>query len=117
MLDHIAKPFIKDGVISPWREQLRELAKLENVLCKVSGMVTEANHSSWRSADFKPYLDVVFEAFGLDRLMYGSDWPVCLLAGSYEKVFGLVDEYTRQLTGAARARFFGYNAARFYGVE
>jgi len=116
VLDHIAKPFIKAGAISPWREQIRELAKSENVLCKVSGMVTEANHSNWKSDDFKPYLDVVFEAFGQDRLMYGSDWPVCLLAGSYEKVFGLVDEYARQLTSAARARFFGPNAARFYGV-
>ena len=116
VLDHIAKPFIKAGVISPWREQIRELAKSENVLCKVSGMVTEANHSSWRSADFKPYLDVVFEAFGQDRLMYGSDWPVCLLAGSYEKVFGLIEEYARQLTDAARASFFGSNAARFYRV-
>ena len=116
VLDHIAKPFIKARTISPWREQIRELAQASNVLCKVSGMVTEADHANWKSSDFKPYLDIVFAAFGAERLMYGSDWPVCLLAGSYERVFGLVDEYTRQLSGEARARFFGGNAARFYRV-
>jgi len=116
VLDHIAKPFIKSGTLSPWREQIRELAKATNVCCKVSGMITEADHANWKPSDFKPYLDVVFEAFGVGRLMYGSDWPVCLLAGSYERVFGLVDEYTRQLSGEARAKFFGGNAARFYSV-
>ena len=117
VLDHIAKPFIKDGTISPWREQIRQLAKAKNVFCKVSGMVTEASHTNWKPADFKRYLDVIFEAFGEDRLMFGSDWPVCLLAGSYEQVFALVDDYTRQLTRDARAKFFGGNAARFYGVQ
>jgi L-fuconolactonase len=117
VLDHIAKPFIKDGRISPWREQIRELAKSKNVWCKVSGMVTEADHATWKPADFKPYLDVVFEAFGLDRLMYGSDWPVCLLAGSYQQVFGLVDDYTRQLGPEGRDKLFGGNAAGFYGVS
>ncbi len=116
VLDHIAKPFIKEGILSPWREQLRELAKSNNALCKVSGMVTEANHTHWKAADFKPFLDTVFEAFGEDRLMYGSDWPVCLLAAGYEKVFGLVEDYVRPLTPAARDKFFGANAARFYGV-
>jgi L-fuconolactonase len=117
VLDHIAKPFIKDGVLSPWREQIRELAGSSNVWCKVSGMITEANHTTWKSADFKPYLEVVFGAFGEDRLMYGSDWPVCLLAGSYERMFGLVDAYTRQLTHLAREKFFGANAARFYRIR
>jgi L-fuconolactonase len=117
VLDHIAKPFIKDGVLSPWREQIRELAGSSNVWCKVSGMITEANHKTWKPADFKPYLDLVFEAFGEDRLMYGSDWPVCLLAGSYERMFGLVDDYTRQLTHPAREKFFGGNAARFYRIR
>lgn len=116
VLDHIAKPFIKDGVLSPWREQIRELAKAPNVWCKVSGMVTEADHANWKPSDFKPYLDIVFEAFGEERLMYGSDWPVCLLAGSYERVFGLVDNYTRQLSRDARAGFLGDNAARFYRI-
>ena len=117
VLDHIGKPFIKDGILSPWREQVRELAKSRNVFCKVSGMVTEANHTNWKRDDFKPYLDLVFEAFGEDRLMYGSDWPVCLLAAGYEKVFGLVDDYVRQLTPAARDKFFGANAARFYRLS
>lgn len=116
VLDHIAKPLIKDRTLSPWREQIRDLARSENVLCKVSGMITEASRTDWKAADFRPYLDAVFAAFGGDRLMYGSDWPVCLMAGSYEKVFGLVDEYCRALDGAVRDKFFGGNAARFYGV-
>ena len=117
VLDHIAKPPIVDGTLSPWREQIRELAKSPNVLCKVSGMVTEANLAAWKPADFTPYLDVVFECFGEDRVMYGSDWPVCLRAGSYAQIYALVSNYTRHLTPAARDKFFGENAARFYGVQ
>ncbi len=116
VLDHIAKPPIKVGTLSPWREQLRELAKSPAVLCKVSGMVTEADHTNWQTDDFRPFLDVVFEAFGEDRLMSGSDWPVCLLAGSYERVFKLVDDYARPLSAIAREKLFGGNAARFYGI-
>ena len=85
-------------------------------MCKVSGMVTEADQTTWKPSDFKAYLDVVFEAFGEDRLMYGSDWPVCLLAGSYEQVLGLVDGFTRQSGPTGREKIFGGNAARFYGV-
>lgn len=114
VLDHIAKPFIKDGLVSPWREQIRELARSENVSCKVSGMVTEANHTGWTAADFRPYLDVVAAAFGEDRLMYGSDWPVCLLAGRYDQVFGLAADYAAGWTRDAREKFFGANAARVY---
>jgi len=117
VLDHIAKPPIKSSVLSPWREQIRELAKAPNVCCKVSGMVTEADQTNWKFDDFKPYLDVVFEAFGEDRLMYGSDWPVCLLAGSYESVLGLVADYTRNLSDVVRNKFFGGNTARFYGIK
>ena len=117
VLDHIAKPPIMDGTLSPWREQIRELAKAPNVLCKVSGMVTEADLAAWKPADFPPFLDVVFEAFGEDRLMYGSDWPVCLKAASYAQVHALVAEYTRHLTPAAQEKFFGGNAARFYRVR
>src|SRR4051812_13374852 len=86
VLDHIAKPDIKEARLSPWRERIRELAKLPNVICKLSGMVTEAHWANWKPEDFQPFLDVVFEAFGVDRLMFGSDWPVCLLAGDYNKV-------------------------------
>lgn len=116
VLDHLAKPLIKRGVISPWREQIQELAKLANVLCKISGMVTEADWQQWRVDDFKPYLDIVFEAFGPDRLMYGSDWPVCLLAGEYQRVFGLVNDYVSQFQVDDRVKFFESNAAAFYGL-
>ena len=116
VLDHIAKPFIKDGTLEPWVAQIRELAKASNVMCKVSGMVTEAKHGAWLAEDFRPYLDVVFECFGSERLMYGSDWPVCLLSATYAQQFGLVADYTRNLAPAQRDAFFGGNAARFYGV-
>ena len=114
VLDHIAKPPIKAGTLSPWREQIRELAQAPNVLCKVSGMVTEADMKAWKPADIRPYLDVVFEAFGEDRLMYGSDWPVCLLAAEYAQVFALVRDYLAPLSAEAQAKVLGGNAARFY---
>lgn len=117
VLDHIAKPPIAAGGISPWREQLRELAKAPNVWCKVSGMVTEAKWDGWRAEGFRPYLDVVFAAFGAERLMFGTDWPVCTLAGSYEQVHGLAADYTQALTAEARAKFFGGNAAEFYRLK
>lgn len=116
VLDHIAKPGIKDGAMSPWREQIRELARSENVLCKVSGMVTEADHRAWKASDFRPYLDVVFEAFGPSRLMWGSDWPVCLFAAGYEQCLELVSDYAGTLSAADRAGLFGGNCARFYGI-
>ena len=114
VLDHIAKPAIKDGTMSPWREQIRELAQARNVMCKVSGLVTEARHDGWKADDFKPYLDTVTEAFGPGRLMFGSDWPVCLLAGSYEEVFRLVEEYFARLSVLERAAIFGVTAETFY---
>jgi len=116
VVDHIAKPEIKAGALSPWREQLRELAKFPNVSCKISGMVTEADHATWKEADFAPYLEVVIAAFGEDRLMYGSDWPVCLLAGSYPRVFELGGTAARGMSAGGREKFFGDNAARFYGL-
>ena len=114
VLDHIAKPAIKSGTLSPWREQIRELAQAPNVLCKISGMVTEADAQAWQPADFRPYLDVICEAFGEDRLMFGSDWPVCLLAADYARVFALVRDYLAPLPAPAQAKIFGGNAARFY---
>lgn len=114
VLDHIAKPPIKSGVISPWREQICELARHPNVMCKVSGMVTEANWKSWKKADFRPYLDVVFEVFGSGRLMFGSDWPVALLAGTYARVFDVAHRYCTALTAAEQKKIFGGNAVRFY---
>ena len=117
VLDHLAKPLIKARTLSPWREQIRELAKSPNVLCKISGMVTEAEKGRWRPHDFRPYLEVVFEAFGPHRLMFGSDWPVCLLEASYAEVEGLVRDYVRGLDAAGAAGFWGGNCARFYGVD
>ncbi len=117
VLDHIAKPFIRAGTLSPWREQFRELAKAPNVWCKVSGMITEASWTAWKHDDFRPYLDIAFEAFGEDRLMFGTDWPVCTLAGSYAQVHTLVNDYTASLSPAAREKFFGGNAAKFYQLQ
>ncbi len=114
VLDHIAKPPIRDHGFEPWATQMRTLARLPNVCCKVSGMVTEADWSKWQAEDFRPYLDLVFEAFGPARLMYGSDWPVCLHAGSYERVYELVHDYTAPLDAGQRAAFYGGNAAGFY---
>lgn len=114
VLDHIAKPAIRDGALSPWGEQIRELGKCPNVHCKISGMVTEAKWRQWESQDFKPYLDVVVEAFGEDRLMVGSDWPVCLLSADYGEVIGLARNYFKTFPDSAKKKIFGENAMRFY---
>jgi L-fuconolactonase len=116
VLDHIAKPLIKAGTLSSWREQIRNLAGHPNVHCKVSGLVTEADWANWKPADFRPFLDVVFDAFGNKRVMYGSDWPVALLAGDYARVFGLARDYVAALPRSDQDLFFGGNAAAFYGV-
>jgi L-fucono-1,5-lactonase len=114
VLDHMAKPNIKAGELSPWREQIVELGKCPNVMCKVSGMLTETNWNVWKKEDFEPYLDVVFEAFGLSRLMFGSDWPVCLLSGTYEDAFGVVANGLSAITEPETKPVFGANAERFY---
>lgn len=115
-IDHLAKPAIRDGAMEPWRSQIRTIAAHPNVCCKLSGIITEADWESWSPGDCRPYLDVVFEAFGTDRLLFGSDWPVCLLAGTYHRVKSLIAEYTRSLPVADRDKIFGANAAQFYGV-
>jgi L-fuconolactonase len=117
VLNHIAKPLIKAGRIAPWDHGIRRLAALPNVFCKVSGMVTEADWQAWRASDFKPYLDIVFEAFGPARLMFGSDWPVCTVAGSYERVHRLLADYTQQFSPAEQALIWGDTARTFYGLE
>jgi L-fuconolactonase len=116
VLDHIAKPFIRDQKFSPWKEDITELAKSPNVLCKISGMVTEANWNTWKKEDFNPYLDHIFETFTPDRLMYGSDWPVCLLSGTYQQVFDLVRDYIRQFPAEIQEKVLGQNATRFYSL-
>jgi len=116
VLDHIAKPFIKDGTVSPWDKQIREVSRHPGVFCKVSGMVTEAKHGAWKKEEFTPYLDVVFEAFGPDRLMYGSDWPVCLLSASYPDVYGIVEQYVQKNAAKFENAIFGGNATRAYRI-
>ena len=117
ILDHIGKPAIKSGVMNPWADLISELAALPNVSCKVSGMITEADWINWKPADFKPFLDVVFAAFGPDRVIYGSDWPVCLLAGGYGRVYELARDYAHQFGENAGAKFLGENATAFYGLK
>jgi L-fuconolactonase len=117
VIDHIAKPEIKAGKMSPWAERIREIAGNPSVFCKVSGMVTEADWKDWRAGDFRPYLDVVFEAFGTDRLLFGSDWPVCLVAGSYARVKEVVEDYIRKFSDSDKKKIFGSNAAHFYGLR
>lgn len=116
VLDHIAKPFIKAGRLSPWDDQLRALARFENVFCKVSGLVTEAAWRAWRPADFAPFLAVVLDAFGTHRLLFGSDWPVCTLAADYAQVVDLALYHTRHLPPDALDRLFGLTAQAFYRV-
>ncbi|MCZ6515077.1 MAG: amidohydrolase family protein, partial [Acidobacteria bacterium] len=117
VLDHIAKPLIKDRKRSPWEAEIRRLAAFPNVYCKVSGMVTEADWKSWKPADFTPYLDVVFECFGTDRIMIGSDWPVCTLAGSYRDVMQIAADYLERLASDAQSKVWSENAERFYGIS
>lgn len=116
VLDHIAKPAIKAREIVGWERDIRRLAALPNVFCKLSGMITEADWRRWQPGDLKPYLDVVFDCFGTDRLMFGSDWPVCLLAGSYGRVKDVIANYTEALPQSEKDKIFALNAARFYGL-
>ena len=114
VLDHLAKPFIKAQTIEPWARHIRELAKSPNVFCKLSGMVTEADWQSWKPEHIKPYLETTLEAFGPDRLMIGSDWPVCNVAGSYRQVMALVAEFIERYAPEAREKVLGGNAQRFW---
>lgn len=116
VVDHIAKPHIREHRIDPWQAHIRELATCKNVYCKVSGMVTEAAWNAWKPDDFRPYLDVIFDCFGTDRLMFGSDWPVCTLSGSYDQVYSLVASRLQHEPDDTRDRVFGANAATFYGL-
>lgn len=117
VLDHIAKPDIKNSRFDNWLPKIKRLAQSPNVSCKVSGMVTEAAWRNWTQEDFVPYLEVVTEAFGMDRLMFGSDWPVCLLSGNYEEVLGIVKTYMAQFTQADQQQVFYTNALSFYRLE
>ena len=115
VLDHCSKPPITTGDLEPWATGLRELAALPNVTCKLSGLVTEAS-KDWTVEDLRPYVEIVLDAFGPDRLMFGSDWPVCLLHASYEQVVTATEELVGGLSAAEQEAVFGGTAARVYGI-
>lgn len=114
VIDHMAKPYIKAGLIEEWKTDIKKIAAFENVFCKISGLVTEADFHHWKIQDFRPYLDVAVEAFGVKRILYGSDWPVCLVAASYQQTKGIVDDYFASFSNAEQEDFFGRNAVNFY---
>lgn len=119
VVDHVAKPTIKDGKIDDpiaigWKTGMQQLAKHNNVYCKISGMVTEADWKNWTAEQLKPYIDVVVESFGIDRIMYGSDWPVCLVASSYNKWIETVKEYFSAYSAEDQEKVFSGNAIKFY---
>jgi L-fuconolactonase len=114
VLDHLAKPPVRSGEIDSWASGIRRLAAFPNVFCKLSGLVTEADWQSWKPEHMIPYLDVAFETFGADRLMIGSDWPVCLVAASYGRVMDVVRDYLNRHDPATREAVLGGNAQRFW---
>lgn len=117
VIDHLAKPFIKKQEIEPWKQQIKAMASLPNVYCKLSGMATEADHANWQEAHIVPYMDAVLEAFGPDRLMFGSDWPVCLLAADYRHTIDLVLNYIQTLSESEQNQIMGKTACRFYNIS
>ncbi|MEO9511261.1 MAG: amidohydrolase family protein [Flavobacteriaceae bacterium] len=117
VLDHLGKPNIKDGELNDWKADIRELAECPNVYCKLSGMVTEADWNHWKPQDIYPYIEEIINAFGTDRIMYGSDWPVCLLAGQYTEIFEIVNDYIGQLTPDEQKAIMGDTAANFYKLS
>ncbi|KAA1261124.1 Amidohydrolase [Rubripirellula obstinata] len=117
ILDHIAKPRIREKQLEPWRSNIIDIAKRPNVFCKFSGLVTEADHGAWTANDLLPYWETVLEAFGPQRLMFGSDWPVCLIASEYKRWFQIANRFAAELSQAEQSAFFGASAAKAYGVQ
>ena len=116
VVDHLAKPYIKDGKIDEWKKEMEDVAEFENVFCKISGYVTEADWHNWKPEDFWSYFDVVVNAFGADRIMFGSDWPVCLLGGNYNEILHVATTYFSAFTKNEQDKFFGNNAIKFYNL-
>ncbi|MDP3468686.1 MAG: amidohydrolase family protein [Daejeonella sp.] len=114
IIDHLAKPDIKNGLLGNWETEMKHIASFENVYCKLSGMVTEADLRNWKKEDIFPYMDKVFDFFGAERLMFGSDWPVCKLAGEYDEVCGLLEEYLSKLSIREQELVWAKNAEQFY---
>jgi L-fuconolactonase len=117
VLDHIGKPGVKAGLLDPWRRHIRELAAAPNVVCKLSGVTTEADHAAWTREQLRPYIDHVIESFGVDRVMYGGDWPVCELAGRYPQWLETLDWATAGMTPAEKRKLFRDNAAKAYRLS
>ena len=116
VLDHIAKPLIGRNIITPWKENIQELAKRENVCCKISGMVTEANFNHWTPQQLLPYFEVILEAFGPNRLLFGSDWPVCLVATSHKSWSDLVRKNISTFSETEQEKIMGGNTVRIYDL-
>tara|TARA_R110002167_G_scaffold37237_8_gene116793 strand:- start:187 stop:1017 length:831 start_codon:yes stop_codon:yes gene_type:complete len=116
VIDHMAKPYIKDSFYDGWAAMMNEIAKHPNVHCKVSGMITEADYKTWTPRQIVPYIEVVLNAFGPERLMFGSDWPVCLVAGTYGQVKSLVTDFIKTLSPTEQASIMGNNAIEFYNL-
>ncbi len=117
ILDHLGKPGIKQQLLDPWQADLRALAELPNVVCKISGMVTEADHEGWQPANLEPFINIVLEAFGEERVLFGSDWPVALLASPYRRWYETLEALTARLPLSARRKLLAGNAQRFYRVS
>jgi L-fuconolactonase len=117
VLDHAAKPRIAVGELEPWATRMRELAQRPNISCKLSGLVTEAQWNAWNLHTLRPYLDVCVDAFGVDRLLAGSDWPVCLVASSYPGWWAVLEEYFAAFSIPEKEKIFGANAAAFYHLS
>ncbi|WP_439581507.1 amidohydrolase family protein [Dyadobacter bucti] len=116
VVDHLAKPFIKDQLFDDWAEQMQAFAPMENVSCKLAGLVTEADWKNWKYGDFQKYVDKMLEIFGPDRLMFGSDWPVCLVGASYGEVCEIVRRNTASLSETERDKLWGGSCARIYNI-
>lgn len=117
VIDHIAKPEIKNNKIEDWKKNMLAIAKNQNVYCKISGLVTEADWKNWKAKDLIPYLDVAVNAFGSDRIIFGSDWPVCLVAASYNEVLDIVINYFSTFAEEDQLKFFGGNALKIYNLN
>ena len=116
VIDHIAKPYIKDGFYEGWASQMTSISKQENVYCKMSGMITEADYNTWTLEQLNPYMDLILKDFGPNRIMFGSDWPVCLVAGNYKQVKEIVTNFILKLSDSEQRGIMGTNAINFYNI-
>ena len=116
VIDHIAKPYIKDGFFEGWAAQMKAISKQENVYCKMSGLITEADYNTWTSEQLNPYMDLILNVFGSNRIMFGSDWPVCLVAGNYKQVKEITTNFIKKLCDSEQREIMGNNAINFYDI-